>query len=117
MPFDPAQDADIAGKRLIRARAAVELLTQNRTFVPSDVSTLFRSDSASNLTVTVPKDAREGANYAVAAWGTGSVTVAAEAGATNRSAITGTSGQYKLLSIIIVRNVGGNAAEFIVGEA
>lgn len=76
---------------------------------------LFRSDLATGINVTIPATAPEGLCFQVAQWGAGVVTIVAGAGATNRSAVTATPGQYKVLDILVVKNPTGLAAEFVVG--
>ncbi len=51
-----------------------------------------------------------GFNVAIAQWGAGTITIAAGSGATNRSAVTASSAQYKTLSILVLKNANGGAA-------
>jgi hypothetical protein len=115
MPFDPASDEDYRGQRVIGMAAAVLPVSASRDLAIEDLGVLLRSDGAA-ITLTVPKNLPEGFNCAIADWATGRVTIAAGTGATNRSGTTASSEQYKTLSLIVVKNTGGNAAEFVVGE-
>jgi hypothetical protein len=76
---------------------------------------LFRYEGSSNITVTVPANLPLGFNCGFAMWGTGTVTLAPGTGATNRSGKTTLNTQYTSGSILIAKNIGGSAAEFLVG--
>lgn len=89
-------------------------LSGSYTLSQSDNGKLFRSDSASNITLTIPAGLSEGFTVAVAMFGAGTVTASAGAGATNRSSKSALSTQYQVGSILVMKNTG-SAAEFVLG--
>lgn len=93
----------------------VEGFTGARTLVADDNGKLLRCDDASPVTITVPNNLPAGFNVGIAMWGAGTVTVAAASGATKRSTTSALGTQYKLGSIIVMKNTGGSAAEFVLG--
>lgn len=92
-------------------------ITASRTLAPKDNGKVFRSDASSGIALTVPATLPKGFNIAVSQWGAGAVTITAGSGATNRSSTTATSAQYKTVSLLVVKNTGGSAAEFIAAES
>jgi len=94
--------------------ANVEPFTGNLALSNDDAGKVFRCDDASNVTVTVPANLVEGYCIALTRWGTGTVTVAAGAGATKRSSESAISAQYGSCSVTVVKNANGASAEFII---
>jgi hypothetical protein len=92
----------------------LQKFTGNLTLSPEDNGKLLRCEDGSNVTVTAPATLPEGFNIGFLMWAAGTVTVAAGAGATNRSSKTALSTQYQVGSLIVAKNAGG-AAEFVLG--
>lgn len=113
----PPTQLDNSDLLSIISGGTVEVLAANKILTIADAGKIFRVDANTAYTVTVASNLPEGFNVALAQWGTQAITVAAGSGATNRSSITATSAQYKILSILILKNnVGLTAAEYVVGE-
>jgi hypothetical protein len=93
----------------------MESFTGNRTLDFNDNGRLLRCEDASNVTVTVPNNLAEGFNVGLLMFGTGSVTISAGSGATNRSSTSALSTQYQVGSLIVARNSTGSGAEFVLG--
>jgi hypothetical protein len=92
----------------------IEPFTDNRTLTAADNGRLLRCDAPQSVTLTVPNNLPEGFNLSFAQWGNGNVTVTAASGATNRSSVSATIGQYKVGCILVMRNADGVSAEFSV---
>lgn len=71
---------------------------------------LLRSDGNSPVTVTVPSTLPVGFNMGFIMYGTGTLTLAPGAGATNRSGKTALAAQYQSGSIFVAK-----VGEYIVG--
>ena len=113
----PPTALDIADVLQITGGTVVEVLAANKTLTLADQGKIFRVDANTAYAVTVPSSLPVGFNVAIAQWGTQAATITAGSGATNRSAVTATTGQYKMVSIIVLKNnVGLTAAEYIAGE-
>lgn len=93
----------------------VEAFTGNRILSQNDNGKLLRCDDSSNVTITVNNDLAEGFNVGFGMWGSGTVTIAAASGATNRSSTSALSTQYQLGSLVVIKNGTGKAAEFALG--
>jgi hypothetical protein len=88
----------------------------NYTLTQTDVGAVFRNDSASNLTVTIPSFLIDGFSAGFLQYSTGTIRLVAGAYTTNVSGKTATSAQYARGSVFVVkRNVGDTGAEFLVG--
>lgn len=96
-------------------RGNVETFTGARTLRSDDNGKLLRCDDGSAVAITVPNDLPEGFNVAVAQWGAGAVTFTAASGATKRSSTSGITAQYGIVSVIVLKNSSGAAAEFVLG--
>lgn len=92
-----------------------EGFTGNRTLVADDNAKILRCDDSSNVTITVPNNLPEGFNVGLSMWGTGTVTISAGSGATNRTSKTALSTRYQSGGVLVLKNSGGAAAEFILG--
>jgi len=113
----PGTPLDAADLLSITSGGVIEILAANKTLTVADAGKIFRVDANTAYTVTVAANLPEGFNVGLAQWGTQAITLAAGAGATNRSSTTATSAQYKMLSVLVLKNnVGLTAAEFTVGE-
>lgn len=112
----PPTALDLSDLLQIIGGTIIEVLTANKTLASTDQGKIFRVDANTAYTITVPNDLPEGFNVAVAQWGTSAITITAGSGATNRSSTTATSAQYKMASILVLKNTSGTAAEYIVGE-
>jgi hypothetical protein len=95
--------------------ANVQSFVGNYTLQVSDNGKLLRCDDTSNVTVTVPGNLPTGFNVGFAMWGTGTVTVAAGAGATKRGSGATIGTQYESGHVHVGKNADGNSAEFILG--
>lgn len=93
----------------------IEPFTGSKTLSPLDNGKIFRCEDASNVTITVPASLPKGFNVGFATWSTGTITVSAGTGATKRSPKTALSSQYAVGSIVVMKNTGGGAAEFVLG--
>lgn len=89
-------------------------LTGNYTLQPSDNGAVFRGDSASGLTVTVPSTLPEGFNVGICQRGTGIVTVVAGGGATLVGPGNKSSQYGSMITPYVWYNPTGTLAEFIV---
>jgi hypothetical protein len=76
---------------------------------------IFRYEGAANITVTVPATLVKGFNCGFAMWGTGTITLTPASGATNRSSKTALNTQYQSGTVLVMKNVGGANAEYLVG--
>lgn len=114
MPYDPIQDEDLGGQTLFGMCAKIEEVTANYTLSDVDNAKLLRVNSASTVTITVPKTLRDGFNVSVARWGAGDVVFSAASGALARSSETTITAQYGLVAMIVGKNATGNAAEFVL---
>lgn len=113
----PPTPLDAADLLSITSGGVIEVLAANKTLTAADAGKIFRVDANVAYTVTVAANLPEGFNVGLAQWGTSAITLAAGAGATNRTSITATSAQYKMLSVLVLKNnVGLTAAEYTVGE-
>jgi hypothetical protein len=92
----------------------VEGFTGSITLEPEDNGKLLRCDDASAVTITVLNTLPVGFNIGFTQWGAGSVTIAAGASATSRSTASSASAQYKIGTVLVVKNSDGASAEFTV---
>lgn len=101
----------------IISAGVVEIISLDRILTVEDAGKIFRSDFDIAINITIPANLPVGFNCAFARWNTGALNLTAGAGVTNRSAITAVSAQYKLASILVIKNnVGLTAAEYTAGE-
>jgi hypothetical protein len=91
----------------------IEGFTGSKTLRAEDNGKFLRCDDASNVTITVQNDLPQGFNVSFSMWSTGTITVAAASGATNRSTTSALSTQYQLGSLIVMKNAG-TAAEYVL---
>ena len=113
-PPTPLDNADL---NLIISGGTIEVLSSNKVLAPEDSGKIFRVDANTAYTVTVASSLPAGFNVAIAQWGNAAITIASGSGANNRSSTTATSAQYKMASIIVLKNnVGLTSAEYLVGE-
>jgi hypothetical protein len=102
----------------VRLRNLASEVDQSGNYVltQTDVGAVFRNDSASNLTVTIPSILIDGFSAGFIQYSTGTITLVAGAYTTNVSGKTATSAQFARGSVFVVkRNVGDTRAEFLVG--
>jgi hypothetical protein len=106
---------DFEGDPLANHGAYVlEIADTSWTLKLEDNGKILRFDANSAVTVTVPRNLPKSFNCAIAQWGTGDVAVTAGTGATNRSVNSGISEQYGVATLVVMRNVDNNAAEYIL---
>jgi hypothetical protein len=76
-----------------------------------------RVNSASGVTVTLSNNLEEGFSCGFSQMGAGQVTFSAQAGGTllNRQSHTKTAGQNAPVSILVVANTTGTAAQLLLG--
>lgn len=100
-------------------RGRIVPFSSSFTLTPEHNGAIFRHDGSSNVTVTVPNTLDDGFNVGFAMFNTGTITVAAGAGATNRSGKTALSTQYQCGSMLVMKRVQVDAVqatiEFLVG--
>jgi hypothetical protein len=88
--------------------------TGNRTLSLDDNGKVLRCDDTSDVTITVPADLPECFTCGFLRWSTGTVTVAAGAGATKRSSTSAIGTQYSSGALLVGKNVDGASAEFVL---
>ena len=88
----PPTALDIADVLQITGGTVVEVLAANKTLTLADQGKIFRVDANTAYAVTVPSSLPVGFNVAIAIWGTQAATITAGSGATNRSAVSATTG-------------------------
>lgn len=93
----------------------IEAFTGARLLRAEDNGKLLRCDDTSNVVITVPDFLPEGFNVAYAMWSTGTVSITAGAGATARDSKSGVATQYKVGSLLVVKNANGVSAEYLLG--
>lgn len=96
-------------------RGNIVPFTGSFTLTRSDEGKIFRCDDASNVTVTVPGDLYEGFNCGFMMYAAGTVTLAADIGAANKSGKTALLTQYQAGSLMVAKSVGFKSHEFLVG--
>jgi hypothetical protein len=96
-------------------RGQIVPFTGSFTLSRSDSGKIWRCDSATNVTVTVPGDLYDGFNCGFVMYGAGTVTLVAGANAVNKSAKTALTTQYQAGSLMVVNNPGYKSHEFLVG--
>jgi hypothetical protein len=114
LAFDPAVDEDFRGQRVIGMAAAIVPLTSSRALTIEDMGLVLRSD-AGDVALTVPGTLPEGFNCTVSDWG-GRITLLEGDGATNQGFENQTTA-YETLTLMVIRNVDGNSAEFVLMES
>jgi hypothetical protein len=86
------------------------------TLTNADIGSVFRNDSASNLTVVVPGTLIGGFSAGFIQYSTGTITLSTTLGSVNQSAKTATSAQFARGSVLVAKqNAAETAAEFLVG--
>jgi hypothetical protein len=105
--FPPAPFCILLGK--------IEALSANYTLSETDNGRLFRIDATSAVTITVPNNLPAGFNVSFAQWNTGAVTIAPASGASNRSGVSALSAQFAYGALVVMKNIDGVSAEFILG--
>jgi hypothetical protein len=93
----------------------VDSFVGNRVLISDDNGRLLRCDDSSNVIITVPNNLLEGFNIGFLTWGTGTLTISAGSGATNRSSTSGLHFQFNAGSLVVAKNANGISAEFILG--
>lgn len=112
-----ARDVDPGDAYAKENLPVVEVITASRVVAAEDAGKVFRYEGSGSIDLTIPANLPEMVNVAVGRWGTGAINIVAGSGATNRSALTAVSAQYKTASILVMKNNGAlTAAEFTVGE-
>lgn len=102
--------------RPAREIGAIETFSASFTLQADMMGTVFRNDSASNLTVTVPNDLPEGFNCGFIKYAAGNVALSFAAGAINRSAVATLTTQYTRGSLFVAKQSANvDAAECLVG--
>lgn len=96
-------------------RGNIVAFTESFTLTRSDAGKIFRCESASNVTVTVPGDLPEGFNCGFVMYAAGTVTIAAGVGASNKSGKTGLSTQYQSGSLLVSKRTAEGQHDFLVG--
>lgn len=94
--------------------AIVSRVTADYTAQRTDVNTLVMVDSASNITVTLPATFPVGACVTFLQYNTGTLTLSAGSGASVPQAPAASSYRYQFISALVVANVGGSAAVWVV---
>ncbi len=89
----------------------IDSLKASRSLALSDNGRVLRSDSASNITISVLSTFPEGYVVGFSMWGAGTMTIS---GATNRSGKTALSTQYQSGWLVVVKNSDGASAEFVL---
>lgn len=89
----------------------------NYTLVAADDGKVIEFDAAAEVTCTIPNSLAAGFSCSIVQVGAGKVVVAPGASATRRQrlAYTRTAGQWAVVSMYVRQNVGGTAAEFVLG--
>lgn len=114
MSFFTPNVANDAALNVTELYATVTRITSNYTVSGSDVNTLVMVDSASNVTVTLPATFPVGAVVTFLQYNTGTLALAAGSGASLPQAPASSSSRYQFISAMVVANVGGSAAVWIV---
>ena len=97
-------------------RVRILALTSDHVLTADDIGKVFRNDSTSNITVTVPKTLISGFSAGFIQDSTGTITISAGTSAVNRSGVTTLSTQYGRGSVFVFKqNSSDTAAEFLVG--
>lgn len=88
----------------------------NHTIVSSDWGAILEFTNAATVTLELSRDAPLGTAITVAQMGTGSINFVAGTGATlvNRRTHAFTSGQYALVTLLVVNNTDGQSAEYVL---
>ena len=97
----------------------VDTKTANYTVVAGDNGRTIRMNGATALTVTLPADAAVGTNVMITQAGAGQVTIAAAAGGSLRQpdSFTKTAKQHAAVYALVVENIGGTAAAWLLSGA
>lgn len=87
------------------------------TLQSSDDGKVVELSNTSSITVTVPNSLAQGFSCLIVQVNTGQVTIAAGADATQRQrlGLNKTAGQWGVVSMYVRANVGGTAAEYVLG--
>lgn len=94
--------------------AIVSRVTADYAAQRTDVNTLVLVDSSSNVTVTLPATFPVGACVSFLQYNSGAITLAAGSGASLPQTPVGSSSRYQFISAMVVANVGGSAAVWVV---
>jgi len=85
------------------------------TLAATDTGTVLRFTNGSAITVTLPASLGVGFECVIVQAGAGQITLSAASGASirNRSSFTKTVAQYSPISLVVLTNSGGSAAEYL----
>lgn len=81
---------------------------------PDSNGIVYRYEGSSNITIAVPNNLPEGFNVGFLMYGTGTITISGGT-ATNRGGKSALNNQYSAGSLLVTKNVGGAAAEYMLG--
>jgi hypothetical protein len=96
-------------------RGNIVPFTGSFTLSRSDAGKIFRCEDTANVTVTVPGDLLEGFNCGFIMYSTGTVTIAAGTGASNKSGKTALSTQYQSGSVLMSKRTADGQHDFLLG--
>lgn len=110
-----ASTIDFEGRSLTKAGARIKDVVLPYTLSKEDNGEVLRYSGAGAGVLTAPGNLVSGFNVGVLQWGVGAVTFAAASGSISRSTAIATSRQYAFASLFVAMNVGGGAAEYVLG--
>lgn len=90
-----------------KQRGLVVPFTGNLAITRNDEGKIFRSDDASNVTVTIPNDLHDGFNIGFITYSTGTITLVAGPHVTNKSGRSALPSQYLAGSLMVTKRSGG----------
>ena len=108
-PPVPLDNDDLASS------SKIEIITADKVLSANDSGKIFRVDANTAYNITIANTLPEGFNASFAQWGNAAITFVSANGAVNRSTANATSAQYKLASVVVIKNTANNA-EYLVGQ-
>lgn len=96
----------------------IKVVTANYTLVPEDSGVILSCENASTIAITIPKTLPVGFNVGAVRYGAGAVNLTADSGAVLRGGtLAAISAQYKMATILVIRNADGVSAEYKATES